>query len=275
MKFTDEKQGCLNRGIVHTYFYILKDLRCMDHKIIYSDDQVKWIVFGRDSQKPNAIIDTNEYAIESGNEVMILDPGGTEIFPYVLSSVSEVSGLEKVKKFFCSHQDPDIFSSLPLWMALCPNATIYMPRIWANFMSHFGKECAVNFYPVPDQGMRVKLGSEELQIIPAHYLHASGNINLFCSRSRILFSGDIGSALVPLNYPFFVENFNDHIPFMRAFHQRWMPSESAKKAWIRHVRSLKPHMICPQHGAIIKGEKMVGQFLDWLDNLEVGILSNV
>lgn len=247
----------------------------MNHKIIYDDGELRWFVFGRDDQKPNAIIDTNEYAIESGNEVMILDPGGTEIFPYVLSSVSEVIGLDKVKKFFCSHQDPDIFSSLPMWMALCPEATIYMPRIWSNFMSHFGKECAVNFYPVPDQGMRLKLGVEEVQIIPAHFLHASGNINLFCPKSRILFSGDVGSAIVPLNYPFFVENFEDHTNHMRTFHQRWMPSDSAKKAWIRQVRALKPSMICPQHGSIFKGEEMIWKFLDWLDNLEVGVLSNV
>src|SRR5690554_381364 len=246
----------------------------MDHKVIYDDGQVKWYVFGRDTQKPNSIIDTNEYAIEAGDEVMILDPGGTEIFPYVLSSVSEVIGLEKVTKFLCSHQDLDIFSSLPLWMALCPNATIYMPRIWSNFMSHFGKECSSNFYPVPDKGVDIRLGNENLNIIPAHFLHASGNINLFCPRSRILFSADVGSALVPLDYPFFIENFEDHIPLMKGFHERWMPSNVAKSAWIRQIRSLKPTMICPQHGSIFKGEKMVNQFLDWLDNLEVGLLSH-
>ncbi|MFA5582713.1 MAG: MBL fold metallo-hydrolase [Bacteriovoracaceae bacterium] len=246
----------------------------MDHKIIYDDGQIKWFVFGRDPNRPNSIIDTNEYAIVASDEVMILDPGGTEIFPYVLSSVSEVIGLEKITKFLCSHQDPDIFSSLPLWMALCPEATVYMPRIWSNFMSHFGKESVSNFYPVPDQGLDIKLGSEDLQIIPAHFLHASGNINLFCPRSRILFSGDLGSALVPGDYPFFTEDFELHTTYMKAFHQRWMPSNRAKSSWIRRVRALNPSMICPQHGSIFNGEKMVGQFLDWLDNTEVGILKN-
>lgn len=244
----------------------------MNHKVIYDDGRVKWIVFGRDTRKPQSIIDTNEYLIEAGGEVIILDPGGTEIFPYVLSTVSEVIGLEKVNKFFCSHQDPDIFSSLPLWMALCPDSTIYMPHIWSNFMSHFGKECANNFYPVPDKGVDIALGGETLQIIPAHYLHASGNINLFCPRSRILFSGDIGSALVPDDYPFFTDDFEAHIPYMKTFHERWMPSNTAKSSWIRQVRSLRPSMICPQHGAIFKGEKMVNLFLDWLENLEVALL---
>lgn len=246
----------------------------MNHQMIYDDGKVRWFVFGRDLNKAESIIDTNEYVIETNDEAIILDPGGTEIFPYLLSGISEVIGLEKVKRFLCSHQDPDIFSSLPLWIALCPDSVVYMPHIWSNFMSHFGKECVVNFHSVPDRGMDIKLGKEILQIIPAHFLHAAGNINLFCPRSEILFSGDLGSALVPKGYPFFVEDFEKHISYMQTFHERWMPSNSAKRSWVSKVRALQPKMICPQHGSIFKGKKMVNLFLDWLDNLEVSLLIN-
>lgn len=241
----------------------------MDNRVIFDDGKVKWIVFGRDTSKSDVIIDTNEYAIVSGNEAILLDPGGTEIFPYVLSAVSEHVELSTIKKFMASHQDPDIFSSLPLWKAICPDAEIYLPWIWSDFIAHFGKESASSFVKVPDRGMNIKVGEAELQIVPAHYMHSSGNLNLFCPVSGILFTGDIGGALVPDDYPFWVEDFEKHTRYMQKFHERWMPSNTAKNTWIRKVRALKPKMLCPQHGAIFKGDD-VNKFLDWLENLEVG-----
>lgn len=243
----------------------------MNNKILFDDGNVKWIVFGRDTSKPDKVIDTNEYAIVSNNEAILLDPGGTEIFPYVLSAVSEALDLKILKKFLASHQDPDIFSSLPMWMAICPDAEIYMPWVWTDFISHFGKEAVSNFVKVPDRGMDIKVGNANLQIVPAHYLHSSGNLNVFCPTSGILFSGDIGGALLPDEYPFWVEDFELHTRYMQKFHERWMPSNTAKDSWIRRVRALNPSMICPQHGAIFKGEN-VKKFLDWFQNLEVGRL---
>ena len=49
-----------------------------------------------------------------------------------------------------------------------------------------------------------------------------------------------------------------------------MSSTRALKAWVRFVRKLKPRMIAPQHGAIFRDEH-VENFLNWLENLEVGI----
>lgn len=243
----------------------------MVKNIIFDDGKIKWTVFGRDSQKPNMVIDTNEYVISCGDESIILDPGGTEVFPYVLSAVSESFNLKHITKFFCSHQDPDIFSSLPLWMSICPDAKIYLPWLWSDFIAHFGKESTQNFVKVPDRGMDIELGDMKLQVVPAHYLHSSGNINLFDPHSKILFSGDIGAALLPHDYPFWVEDFETHIRYMQKFHERWMPSNAAKSSWIRRVRALKPEMICPQHGAIFRGQD-VGKFLDWLETIEVGKL---
>lgn len=57
---------------------------------------------------------------------------------------------------------------------------------------------------------------------------------------------------------------------MEYFHRRWMPSNKAKSAWIDKVSKLDIDMMCPQHGAIFKGDD-IGRFLDWLDTLDVGI----
>ncbi|MGB0453419.1 MAG: MBL fold metallo-hydrolase [Bacteriovoracaceae bacterium] len=238
---------------------------------IFDDGDHAWIALGRDPNKPDEIIDTNEYAIISGDEVMLLDPGGTEIFPSVLSTMTENIRLENVKKLLCSHQDPDILSSMPLWLGLCPEAKVYIPWVWQGFIPHFGKECANNFEIVPDKELTIPIGNngKEVKIIPAHFLHSPGNLNLYDPSSKILFSGDIGSALVPADSSLFVDDFEKHVQYMEKFHIRWMPSNEHKKVWINRIRRLSPDMICPQHGSIFTG-KDVQRFLDWLETLDVG-----
>ena len=75
------------------------------------------------------------------------------------------------------------------------------------------------------------------------------------------------NAYIP---PDVMEDFDEHIPKMKLFHQRWMPSNRAKNDWIARVRQLDVRMLCPQHGRIFKDEN-VGRFLDWFEQLEVGI----
>ncbi|MGZ3711715.1 MAG: oxygen-binding di-iron domain-containing protein [Bdellovibrionota bacterium] len=238
-------------------------------KVLYEDETLKWIFFGRDPEKMNEVIDTNEYIIISNGEVLMLDPGGTEIFPSVLTAVSEVVELSKIKAYLCSHQDPDIMSSLPLWMSLTPKAKIYLSWLWSGFVAHFGHEYTANFVPVKDEGMKIEIGGKPFQIVPAHHCHSPGNFSLYCPTSKILFSGDIGAALLPKGYSLFVENFEEHIQYMSKFHQRWMASNEAKRAWVRQVRKLDVQMICPQHGAIFKGED-VNHFLNWFEEIDVG-----
>ncbi|MGZ3697501.1 MAG: oxygen-binding di-iron domain-containing protein [Bdellovibrionota bacterium] len=241
----------------------------MLRKTLFDDGIHEWIAFARDPNKPDSVIDTNEYLIVNSGTAMLLDPGGAEIFPVVLSEISKAIDIQKITQFLCSHQDPDIMSSLPLWMALNPKASIYVSWLWSKFISHFGNSYVDRFIEVPDEGMRLMVGNQELTLVPAHYLHSSGNFNLYDPRAKILFSGDIGAALLPAEHPLFVEDFEAHIPFIEGFHRRWMPSNEAKNRWIRRVRRLDVEMICPQHGAIFKG-KNVSRFLDWFEELEVG-----
>lgn len=236
---------------------------------LHEDQDTTWYVFGRDHGKASDVVDTNEYLIIVKDEAFLLDPGGVEIFPPVLTAVSEVTEVERIKGYLCSHQDPDIMSSLPLWLALTPNAKIYMSWLWSSFVSHFGHEFSSNFILLPDEGGTVNIGGKEFVFVPAHHCHSAGNFNFFDPVSKILFSGDIGAALIPPDYPMFVEDFSQHVQYMDKFHRRWMPSNEAKLTWVNRVRRLNPKLICPQHGAIFKGEN-VGKFLDWIEDLEVG-----
>lgn len=228
----------------------------------------QWIYFGRDPDKPNKIIDSNQFLIMHNQQGLLLDPGGVELFAPMLSSIVKFIPLEQVTQLFASHQDPDIISSLGLWDQVIPEAKLHGPWLWEGFIRHFGMN-NIEYLPIPDEGRTLELAGLTLQLIPAHYLHSSGNFNVYDPTAKILFSGDIGAALEPADSPLFVDNFEDHIPKMKLFHQRWMPSNAAKQDWISRVRKLDIEMMLPQHGRMFKG-KNVGKFLDWFEQLEVG-----
>lgn len=237
---------------------------------LFADESTRWVVFGRDPAKPGDVIDTNEYLLVSDGSGVLMDPGGTEIFPDVVSAVSDYLPIEKIGVIFGSHQDPDILSSLSLWMNVCPAARVYVPSIWTGFITHFGCS-ASQLTAVPDQGMTLSLSPRHsIEFVPAHYLHSSGNLHLYDPRAKVLFSGDVGAALLPPGADgLFVEDFDRHIQYMEGFHRRWMPSERARDAWIARVTRLDIDYLCPQHGAIFRRAD-VPRFLDWFAGLSLG-----
>lgn len=243
----------------------------MKSEILYEDGNHKWIMMGRDPEKKQEVIDTNEFIIESEGQACLLDPGGIEIFPQVLTEMTRHISTDAVKLIIASHQDPDISSSLAMWLDLCPNVKVYCSWIWSGFIAHFGMGTSLVLHPIPDEGMELQLGTSNttLYLVPAHYCHSSGNFSVFDPKANILFSGDIGGALIPLDSPIYVDDFDRHVKYMETFHQRWMPSTFALKNWVKRVRAINPGMICPQHGSIFRGDD-VNRLLDWLDNIEVG-----
>ncbi|WP_440056934.1 MBL fold metallo-hydrolase (plasmid) [Pseudoalteromonas sp. T1lg65] len=240
----------------------------MKSTTIFSGSEHQWIVFGRDESKAERIIDTNQYLIKTASEAILLDPGGIELFSPMLSGVLQHLKLEQLTTLFASHQDPDIISSLGLWDKTIPNAKLYAPWLWEGFIRHFGME-NITYMPIKDEGGTLELGPISLRFIPAHYLHSSGNFNVYDPNARILMSGDIGAALEKGDVPMFVENFGRHVQYMEMFHRRWMPSNTAKNNWVARVRELEIDMLAPQHGRIFKGE-MVREFLEWFEKLDVG-----
>jgi len=233
------------------------------------EGQHEWIVYGRDPGKPDKIIDTNQYMVRCRNEAILLDPGGIELFAPMLASVLRDVSVDQITHLFASHQDPDIISSLGLWDEVLPHAELHSPWIWEGFIRHFGMK-NIRFKRIEDQGGTVSVGGLELQFVPAHYLHSSGNFHVYDPIAKILFSGDIGAALEDVNVPLFVDDFESHVGKMKLFHQRWMPSNEAKRHWINRVRKLDIHLMAPQHGRIFKGDD-VKRFLDWFEKLEVGV----
>lgn len=244
----------------------------MKSSVIADSGKLRWIVLGRDAERNPQVIDTNQYLIVSNGQGMLLDPGGIEIFPRVLAELTRHLALDRIRVLFASHQDPDIISSLPLWLDLNPEAVTYCSRLWTGFIAHFATGKDARMLPIPDGGMALPIPGSSAQVlaIPAHYCHSSGNFSIYDETTGTLFSGDIGAALLPDHEAaLYVDDLAGHIRYMEGFHLRWMPSTTALRAWVARVRPLAPRLICPQHGAIFRGAA-VTQLLDWLDSLEVG-----
>lgn len=240
---------------------------------IYTEGTHKWGTVTRDPEKPGYIIDTNEYIISYQDELILTDPGGVEVFPSVLSSLSREINPKDIKYIFASHQDPDIISSLSLWLDINPGLKCFTSYVWSSFLPHFGGD-DTTFIQIKDKGDSFDFNGLKLEFIPAHYLHSSGNFHLYDPKAKILFSGDIGAALLPEDQrmtSLFVEDFDRHIQYAKFFHQRWMGSNEAKNQWCETVSKLEIDMICPQHGLIYSG-KNVSRFINWFSELKVGIL---
>ena len=114
-------------------------------------------------------------------------------------------------------------------------------------------------YSVADAGGTLPLGKTELTVLPAHFMHADGNFHFYDPVSKILFSGDMASSLVSEKESDPVEDFDAHIPAMRGFHQRYMASNVALRAWAKMVRKLDIETIAPQHGAYFQGKPLVAE----------------
>jgi flavorubredoxin len=236
---------------------------------LFNKNSHSWMVMGRDEDRRKEVIDTNQYLIQHNGRGLLLDPGGVENFSVVAAEFSKHFDLADVEAVFASHQDPDVISSLSLWIQTNPNLLVYVPKIWVSFITHFGVKLE-NIRPIPDEGGLITLGGHDLEVVPAHYLHSSGNLSVYDPQAKIFFSGDIGAALLPDDHTdLFVSDFTEHAKHMEYFHRRWMPSNTAKTRWIAEVRKRDVEMLCPQHGAIFKGEN-VDKFLTWFENLDVG-----
>lgn len=237
--------------------------------VIYENGAHKWLAVSRDPDRAGYLIDTNEYLITDGDVAMLTDPGGSEIFPAVFSAICEEFDPAKIRWLFASHQDPDIISSLALWLEFNPELKCYLSWLWGSFVPHFGGNDET-FISIQDGGMKMPLGKIMLEAIPAHYLHSSGNFHVYDEKAGILFCGDVGAALLPPEMGgLFVENFDKHIRHADGFHRRWMGSKEAVLDWCERVGKMKIDMLCPQHGAIYRGEDVM-RFINWFAELPVG-----
>ena len=241
-----------------------------NYKILFDDGVHKCIMFSIDDEShEDSFLSVNQYLIVNNGVGVLVDPGSESIFDELYDAVSEHIEIENIKYIFLSHQDPDVSGSIAQW-ALSTKAKFIMSSLWVRFMSHYGFSEMSRVMSLSDHGAKLKLGEDYLRFIPAHFLHSPGNFSLYDTKSEILFSGDIGAAILnaPQTYKH-VEDFDEHKEHLLGFHKRYMGSNKVCRAWVEKVEKLDAKMIAPQHGFVFEDEK-VTLFLEWLRELKCG-----
>lgn len=243
--------------------------------VLYDDGTHKCLMFHNLVQGNG--IQANQFLIIDQGRGALIDPGGDLTFAPLTVAINKYFSLSDLDYILASHQDPDVIASLGRWL-MQTKARAVCSRLWSRFLPHLassylealhGKEDQ-RILALPDRGGCVTLGDCEVYVIPAHFLHSVGNFNYYDRKSKILFSGDIGSspacddALAPIT------DFDQHAATMKGFHQRYMCSNKVCQLWVQMVRELEVNAIVPQHGKLFEGDN-IDHFLNWLENLRCGV----
>ncbi len=218
-------------------------------------------------------VQTNQTIIIHGERGVLLEPGGNKLFSRLVAEMSTYIPPQKLDYIILSHQDPDVGAGLNGYL-LITDARICFPSIWLRFIPAFcTKSLAMErVISIPDEGMRLDLNGAELILLPAHFLHSSGNIHVYDVVSKTLFSSDLGAAMLPPDKHYVkVEDFDAHVQYMEGFHKRYIPSGKACRQWAAMVRQLDIERIVPQHGPMFEGQEMVARFIDWVSGLKCGL----
>lgn len=218
-------------------------------------------------------VQSNQFLIVREGNGILLDPGGSLTYNELFLAISNFFPPKRLQYVFASHADPDIIASLPRWLN-GSETRLLISRIWSRFVPHFCPQGRTEgrIIPIPDAGSLLPFGGTTFQILPAHFLHAEGNLQFYDPLSRILFSGDMGASLMPSESAIKpVSHFNEHVRYMQDFHSRYMVSNKVCRYWTAMVRELDPEWIVPQHGLPLKGRAVISDFLDWVERLACGV----
>jgi flavorubredoxin len=239
--------------------------------LLYEDGVHKCVMFSlEDEDQAENSLSVNQFLIIQGDSAIVIDPGSGSIFSELYEAIGRHIDPLKIKYIFFSHQDPDVAGAIAEW-SVATSAKLIISGLWTRFMSHYGLTDSSRIIALPDHGGRIPFKEGYVQFIPAHFLHSPGNFSLYDSRSKIVFSGDIGAAILsPQNLNKQVDDFESHRPFLESFHQRYMAANAFCRAWVREVKRYEVEMIAPQHGSLFRGPDAAA-FLEWFENVEGGL----
>jgi flavorubredoxin len=243
----------------------------MRNVVLFKSENHKFVLLNESDPGEEDGVRSNQYLVLHEDAGVLLDPGGFGVMPRVLAEMLHYISPDQLKGIVLSHQDPDIVGGISTWLELT-DAEVYVSRIWMRFLPHYGIKAMRRFVGVPDEGMVYQVAPGfDLQLVPAHFLHSEGQINVYDPIAKILFSGDIGAAMLPLDKDYaFVDDFAAHLPYIEEFHRRYMCANRAARIWVKAVSQLDIDIIAPQHGPSYRG-KAVKDFLAWFNELQCGV----
>lgn len=242
----------------------------INDKVLYSTNDHLFVLLNISEPGEENGIPSNQYLIVNKGKGILLDPGGFGVMPQVLHHLMKYINPEDIVGIVLSHQDPDIVGGLSSWMEMT-QARIYVSKIWLRFLPHYGIKDMQRFEGVEDDGKDLHFNDVILKLLPAHYLHSPGQLNVYDPLSKILFTGDIGAAeYQDADFSeIFVDDFSQHRHHIEYFHRRYMGSNRALRHWLKVIKPYDIDIIAPQHGYLYKNNAKAG-LLNWFETLECG-----
>lgn len=239
---------------------------------LYDQDGHRCLMFTDLGDAAGEAVQSNQFLIVDNDTGALIDPGGNLAYSDLYLAITQQFPPNKLAALIASHADPDIIASLDRWTT-ATQAKIYISRLWERFVPHFCKpgKTSGRVVGIPDAGMRIRVGRNDLIALPAHFMHAEGNFQFFDPVSGILFSGDLGVSLVSgATAGHTLRSLTPLPPGMEAFHRRYMVSNKVLRLWADMVAPLPIRMIVPQHGAPMAGPA-VREFIAWIREQSCGI----
>lgn len=237
---------------------------------LFRNDHHACLMYTDLADQDGQAVQCNQFLVVDHGTGAIIDPGGNLAYNDLYLGMTKFFPPQKLESIIASHADPDIIASLDRWLT-ASSAKVYISKLWERFAPHFCKpgKTEGRIVGIPDAGMRIRVGRNDLIALPAHFLHAEGNFQFWDPVSRILFSGDLGVSLggEPSKW---ITSLQPHLPRMEPFHRRYMVSGKVLRLWARMVKSLPIEMMVPQHGSPLKGAA-VREFIEWVQDFSCGI----
>jgi flavorubredoxin len=126
------------------------------------------------------------------NVPALIDTGHNQTFDLIKEQVSKLIKPESLRYICFSHYEPDECGSLNKWLEIAPNAIACVNKLCESSLKDF----AIRPSFVMKNGDKLDLDSHSLVFLETpHFPHAWEASLLFDTKSRVLFSSDLGTQL--------------------------------------------------------------------------------
>ena len=232
----------------------------------------------------------NPYLIVDHDEAVVIDGGSRPDFATVMMKILQTGiAPNQITALLYQHYDPDLCGSIPNFESLIKNKDLKIISASENLMFIRHYSVSSQLVPIGKLGYQYTFSSgRKLQFIKTPYSHSGGSTVTFDPTSGILFSSDLLGSL-STEWGLFLKlrpecvdcvnlskcpqgRKNCPIHDMLDFHKKLMPCKKALRYSIEKILEIPFKIVAPQHGSIIKDQKIMRYIFELLTSLEdVGI----
>lgn len=221
------------------------------------------------SKKPGSKVHCNIYLIENGKNSILVDPGPGATFRSTLDKIREIVPFGHIRYFICSHQDPDISSSIPLIDGIVSRKDAAIISHWRAIVLLEQYNISVPFMDIEKNNWELDAEGRKLRFVFTPYMHFPGAFCTYDELTGILFSSDIFGGFSGTEWELFAKD-ESYFETIKPFHEHYIPSKRILNHGLMKIEPLKLEMIAPQHGSIIKKE-LIAPIIKKLKDIDCGL----